>query len=234
MLSEQKEYKPIDKMSFIWDSLAQGERDYLRENTTFNTFRKGEIIYHIGDEPTHLVCLISGMVKVYKNGIGTNRQQIVRMAKPGDVFAYRAFLAKEPYCNSAAALEHSTAYLVPVKVVWQIIQSNNKLAMTFLNLVAQRVGTSDNRTMSLTQKLVKGRLAETLIALNTDFGIEAKTGFLHCNLSRDDLASLSNMTTSNAIRTLSQFEKDGIIETNRRAIKILKEDELRKISRNGG
>ncbi|MDR1543660.1 MAG: Crp/Fnr family transcriptional regulator [Prevotellaceae bacterium] len=228
---EQKELQPIDKMSPIWDSLAQGEREYLREHTLFQTFRKGEMIYCCGDKPKYLVCLVSGMVKIYKDGFSGNRPQIVRIAKPGDVFAYRAFFAKELYCNNATALESTTAYLVPVEVIWQIIQSNNKLAMVFLHFTAQRIGVSDNRTMSLTQKNVRGRLAEVLVHINENFGIDADTGFMHCKLSREDLASLANMTTSNAIRTLSTFSDDGLIEVSRRAIKILDEEKLRRVSR---
>jgi len=52
-------------------------------------------------------------------------------------------------------------------------------------------------------------------------------------LSRDDLASMSNMTTSNAIRTLSQFGQEGVVSVDGRKIKILDEEELKKISRLG-
>jgi len=52
-------------------------------------------------------------------------------------------------------------------------------------------------------------------------------------LGREDLANLSNMTTSNAIRTLTQFVKDHLIVVDGRKIKILNEPQLRKISKYG-
>ncbi|MDE6684135.1 MAG: helix-turn-helix domain-containing protein, partial [Duncaniella sp.] len=52
-------------------------------------------------------------------------------------------------------------------------------------------------------------------------------------LGREDLANLSNMTTSNAIRTLTQFVKDKLIVVDGRKIKILNESQLRKISKYG-
>jgi hypothetical protein len=52
-------------------------------------------------------------------------------------------------------------------------------------------------------------------------------------LSREDLASLSNMTTSNAIRTLSLFANERLITIDGRKIKIIEEDRLRKISKIG-
>ena len=52
-------------------------------------------------------------------------------------------------------------------------------------------------------------------------------------LSREDLANLSNMTTSNAIRTLTSFAAEQLITVDGRKIKILKEEELRRISKHG-
>lgn len=52
-------------------------------------------------------------------------------------------------------------------------------------------------------------------------------------MAREDLANLSNMTTSNAIRTLSNFVTEKIIVVDGRKIKILNEPMLRKISKFG-
>ena len=49
-------------------------------------------------------------------------------------------------------------------------------------------------------------------------------------LSREDLANLSNMTTSNAIRTLSAFASERIIGIDGRKIQIINEPQLRTIS----
>ena len=52
-------------------------------------------------------------------------------------------------------------------------------------------------------------------------------------LSREDLANLSNMTTSNAIRTLSTFAEEQLVAIDGKKIKIVREDELRRISQMG-
>jgi len=49
-------------------------------------------------------------------------------------------------------------------------------------------------------------------------------------LSREDVANLSNMTTSNAIRTLSSFAQEGVIAIDGRKIKILDLQKLERIS----
>ena len=51
--------------------------------------------------------------------------------------------------------------------------------------------------------------------------------------SREDLANLSNMTTSNAIRTLSSFVSERLVVADGRKITILDEPQLRLIAKNG-
>ncbi|MBR4931028.1 MAG: winged helix-turn-helix domain-containing protein, partial [Bacteroidaceae bacterium] len=69
--------------------------------------------------------------------------------------------------------------------------------------------------------------------LKERYGVEADGYTLSIYLSREDLANLSNMTTSNAIRTLSLFAADKLVLVDGRKIKIIDEERLRQISRLG-
>ena len=86
------------------------------------------------------------------------------------------------------------------------------------------------RTVSLTQKHIRGRLAEALLELRDKYGLESDGATLSIYLSREDLANLSNMTTSNAIRTLSSFTHEELIATDGRKIKLLQPERLMNIS----
>ena len=65
------------------------------------------------------------------------------------------------------------------------------------------------------------------------YGYEEDGVTLNIFLSREDLANFSNMTTSNAIRTLSTFVNEKVISVDGRIIKILNEETLERISRLG-
>ncbi len=86
-----------------------------------------------------------------------------------------------------------------------LLTQNNDLAMFFIKQLSVDLGIADERTVNLTQKHIRGRLAESLLFLKESYGLEEDGSTLSIYLSREDLANLSNMTTSNAIRTLSQF-----------------------------
>jgi len=74
--------------------------------------------------------------------------------------------------------------------------------------MAVELSFSNKRTVSLTQKHIRGRLAESLLVLRDTYGVENDGRTIRAYVSREDLACFSNMTTSNAIRTLSMFATD--------------------------
>jgi CRP-like cAMP-binding protein len=102
--------------------------------------------------------------------------------------------------------------------------------MTFIANLSADLGDIDSRIVSLTQKHIRGRLAEALVILLDTYGIDPDTKYLKGSLSREDLAGFANMTASNAIRTLAAFDAEEIIQLDGKKIKILNESSLRKVS----
>ncbi|MDR3251778.1 MAG: Crp/Fnr family transcriptional regulator [Tannerella sp.] len=219
-------------LSDVWRVLTEEERIILRNNSKILNFKKNEKIYCEGDEPHDMMCLLKGKVKIYKDGVG-GRSQIIRMIKPIQYFAYRAGFAQELYLTNASAFEASTVCIIPMNIVEKLIYGNPNLAMFFIRQLSIDLGVADERTVNLTQKHIRGRLAESLLFLRDNYGLEEDGATISIYLSREDLANLSNMTTSNAIRTLSMFASEHIIAMDGRKIKIIDEERLRKVSRRG-
>lgn len=216
----------------LWSILDGEEKRKILDAFVLHNFKKNQIIYAEKEDPEYLWCLIKGKVKLYKDGIG-GRSQILRLIRPVQYFGYRAYFANEPYVSSAAAFEPSTLGALPMEVVSELITNNHKLAWFFIHELSRNLGGSDTKIVNLTQKHIRGRLAEALIALRDSYGYEEDGATMHIYMSREDLANLSNMTTSNAIRTLSSFVDEKIIIVDGRRIKILNENSLRKISKYG-
>ena len=216
----------------LWAPLTNAQRERLASSFTIQTFKKNEIVHSEDEVPTHLFCLLKGKVKVFREGVG-GRSQIVRMIKPVEYFGFRAYFANETYVNAAAAVESSVVCLVPLRIIDELVKENINLAYFFIRNLSTSLGVADRRTVNLTQKHIRGRLAESLLFLKESYGLEEDNSTLSIYLSREDLANLSNMTTSNAIRTLSQFASEKLIAIDGRKIKIIEEDKLKKISKIG-
>ena len=216
----------------IWSPLNDEQREFLANHFTLQNYKKNEVIHCEGETPTYLMCLLSGKVKIYKDGVG-GRSQIIRMIKPVEYFGYRPYFAKTDYVTAASAFEPSLVCQIPMTALMTLLTQNNDLAMFFIKQLSVDLGIADERTVNLTQKHIRGRLAESLLFLKESYGLEEDGSTLSIYLSREDLANLSNMTTSNAIRTLSQFATERLITIDGRKIKIIDEEKLKKISKIG-
>ena len=221
-----------EDMAEIWSLLSQEEKRAVAENLVIHTFKKNQLIYAEGDDPEYLWVLFKGKVKKTKEGVG-GRVQILRLIRPVQYFGYRAYFAEQPYISSATAIEPSMIGAVPLSLVRQLIQNNINLAWFFIKELSHNLGGSDTRIVNLTQKHIRGRLAEAIIVLLVNYGYEEDNSTLKIYMAREDLANLSNMTTSNAIRTLSTFVNEKILVVDGRRIKIVNEPMLRKISKFG-
>lgn len=216
----------------IWRLLTEEERELIKSDARIVNFRKNEAIHVEGDQPKDLMCLLKGKVKIYKDGVG-GRSQIIRMIRPIQYFGYRAYFVKEPYVTASAAFETSTICFISMELIEKILYKNTQLAFFFIQMLSFDLGVADERVVNLTQKHVRGRLAESLIFLKESYGLEEDGATIDIYLTREDLANLSNMTTANAIRTLTAFVNEGVIYLDGRKIKIIDEEVLRKISKMG-
>lgn len=222
----------IKIISDRWTPLSDSQRKLLADNVRIVSFKKNDIIYRDGEPPREMMCLIAGKVKVYKDGVN-GRSQIIRAIKAVEFFGYRAFFAGEEYKTSAMAIDNCVVAFLPIQLVIKFVHENNAVSMFFIRHLAKLLGTADERTVSLTQKHIRGRLAETLLFLKDSYGVEEDGYTLSIYLSREDIASMSNMTTSNAIRTLSSFAVENMIAIDGRKIRIMQDEELRKVSKLG-
>jgi CRP-like cAMP-binding protein len=138
--------------------------------------------------------------------------------------------ADESYIASALALEDSIVCEIHKENLLHILRQNTSLSMMIIKHFADELGLSNSRTVTLTQKHIRGRLAEALLFLKKIYGFEEDYSTIQAYLSREDLANLSNMTTSNAIRTLSIFASENVISIDGRRIRILDMNKLERIS----
>jgi len=230
------EQTAIDKLfnspESIFYGISKEAKDFLSEHTMCKSYKKGEMVFVESSKPSGLISLSDGKVKIFKEGAG-GREQIVRLSRPCGFIGYRALFAEENYHASAVAMEPSIACTVEKSALFYVMKNDPNLTFAILKSLATELGVSNTRTVNLTQKHIRGRLAEALLCLIETYGFCDDSATINAQLSRDDLANLSNMTTSNAIRTLSIFASEGVIELNGRKIKVKDMKMLQKISNIG-
>jgi len=222
----------IEGSSSVFRGLSPSDKEYLDSHHSHTVYKKGDFIIKEGEKSRGFMILVSGKAKLFRVGAG-NREQIIKMLRPQSVIIYRTLFKDNPYHFSSKALEDSAVVTLEKPSLLKILKTNPEMAVRFMKIMADELTCTYNRLISLTQKHVRGRLAESILLLRDTYGLEADGRTLRIMLSREDIAHLSSMTTANAIRTLSSFVSENIIEIERRKIVIINALKLEEISESG-
>jgi CRP-like cAMP-binding protein len=138
-------------------------------------------------------------------------------------------ISDEPANLSAVALEDMQVCFIPKSEIMVFFNQNNQFSMNMMKTICGDLKESDDHMVSLAQKNVKERLAETLIYLEDTFG-KNEDGSLHIQLSREELAGMIGTATESCIRLLSEFNKSGYIELLNKKIILKDKNKLKKLS----
>jgi CRP/FNR family transcriptional regulator, polysaccharide utilization system transcription regulator len=222
----------LENSKSLFYVLSPEDKEDLQNHVSLTSYRRNEYVFKEGDKPSGFLMLVSGKIKIFKEGVG-GREQIIRMSKPLGIIGYRALFAEENHIASAVTLEDSVIAYVSFDFILNRALKNSEFSLRLIRKLATELGFSNSRTVTLTQKHIRGRLAESLILLADKYGFENDSTTLKVYMSREDIANLSNMTTSNAIRTLSTFANEKLITIDGRKIKILDMSKLDRISKLG-
>jgi CRP/FNR family transcriptional regulator, polysaccharide utilization system transcription regulator len=214
--------------SSIFKYLNQDEVVTINFEKDFRHYKRGDILYQEGNRISGFYCVNSGIIKVFKTGFD-GKEQIIRFAKKGDIIAYRSVLSNELACTSAKVIEECNVCFIPSEILISFIKSNPTFALELVKLACHELGEANSFITDIAQKTVRERLAEVLLFLVNDFGLDDQQ-FLNISLTREELANIVGTATESVIRLLSEFKSDRLVELNGRKIKIINTKGLEKIS----
>lgn len=203
--------------------------DTISESKSCMVYKKGQVIFQEGGHPLGVYCVNRGKIKLALQG-DEGREQIVRMAKEGDVLGYRSMLVNERYNATATVLEDSQICFIPRESFLQVLKADAALSFEVMKLMSQQLRETEMKLTHLAQKPVRERVAETLLFLKETYGFEPDSTNLAVQLTREEIANLVGTATETVIRLLSELNKDGIIALNGKKISINKPRELANVA----
>ena len=201
-------------------ALNKNELLRIAECKVSRTVKKGEPIFEEGDIVNGVYCITSGICKMSKLS-ANGKDQIVKLIKAGELLGQRSMISDEPANLSAVALEDMEVCFIPKTEILHFFDTNNQFSMNLMKTICGDLKETSDHLVSISQKTVKERLAETLIYLQDNFG-KNSDGSLHIQFSREELAGMIGTATESCIRLLSDFNKLGLIELSGKKI-ILKD-----------
>ncbi len=224
-----KSYKSIScsncqsKSHSLIDKLNPDELHELEQNRGCSYYKKNDFLFLEGSYPRGVYCLNHGKVKVFTRG-DEGKEQIIHIAKPGEIIGFRAMLSGDPYPVSAETIEECAICFISKEEFFKMMDSNSEFRNDIIKGLSKELGERAISITDMAQKSVRERLAASLLQLQDIYGAEP------INLSREDLANFVGTATETLIRLLKEFKDEGVIETQTRKLIILKSDKLHSIA----
>ena len=216
------------RSSSIFKHLTKEDIDKLNFEKNPESFKRGTVIYYEGSRINGCYCIQKVIIKVYKTGVD-GKEQIIRFAKKSDLIGFRSVLSKELACTTAKVLEDASACYIPAYTFVELIKNNGTFSLELLQLACRELGEANAYITDIAQKTVRERLAEILIHLKNEFGLDMNK-ILQISLTREELANIVGTATESVIRLLSEFKQDKLIDLNGRKIAVLNEAALLRIA----
>ncbi len=180
-------------------------------------YKHGQSIFMEGNEPLGIFILQSGLVKLEVNSCEGNSHTL-RIIGPGGIIGFRSLLAGESYKANAIAIEDSDLCFIPKNEFIEILKKHPESSLKFMQFICKDLRQAEEKWIDQIDKGAPQRVAEAILFLQDQFKDQQWT--------RKEIAQWAGTTPETVMRTLAQFERDGLVDQSGRKILILKRDKI--------
>ncbi len=198
-----------------------GGKDALRifaNDRSISNFRKKQVIYAEESHPHRLYYITQGKVKAYKTN-DDGKELVTGLYSAGDFLGYVALLEGGTYKETTEALEETTVALIPKDDFEYLINNNREVMKKFIQLLANNVSEREQQLLNLAYNSLRKKVADALLAIHSKYS-GGKAEFV-IDISRENLANVAGTAKESAIRTLSDFKEEKLIDIRQGEIVIL-------------
>ena len=203
----------------LFNNVSEVELNGLDHAKSCSYYKKNQALFVEGSYPRGVFCINQGKIKVFTLG-DEGKEQIIHIAKQGEIIGFRSMFSEEPYKVSASTLEESNICFIGRDEFLNMIDTNQTLRNGIIKELSKELGERALFITNMAQKSVRERLAFALLILDEIYGDE------QINLTREDLANFVGTATETLIRLLRDFKDEGIVETHTRKVQIINKDKL--------
>ena len=190
--------------------------------------KKGQQIFREGDPVEGMYFIYSGTVKVHKKW-DREKELIIRFAKKGDILGHMGLGDEAIYPVTTTALEPTIVCYVSMNFFESTLRVNNELTYRLMRFFAGGLQDSEKRMRNLVHMPVKGRIAQSLITLKNQFGINDE-GSINIELTRQDLSSFAGASYETLFKVINELVDEKIAEVSGKSIRILNEAALKQLT----
>ena len=190
-------------------------------------YEKDDYLFWEGEPAEWLVFVAEGQVKMIKHS-ESGRETILATFGPGQIVGEVGVLVGEVYPATAQALEAASTLGISRDEYIDLVRRHPELAWALIQELGRRLQGAHETIRSLAVEKVERRVARVVLRMANSAGERQEDGSVRITvpLSRQDVADMAGTVIETAIRALSKFQKQGLIETRDGHIVLLKPHQL--------
>jgi CRP/FNR family transcriptional regulator len=218
---------PFDAVPVL-ASLRPEDRAALSPLCELHAYEKAAVIFREGEPATRISFLFLGRVKIVK--AAPDRELILEILGPGEPVGAVAAFERRPFPATAVALEPSGVLSIPERSFFELIEKRPQITRQLLAGLTLRLMSLNRRLADMTGP-VEYRVARLFETLAARVGEKRETGvFVPIALSRQEVADLVGTTVETAIRVMSRWQRDALVETEKKGFWIRDPRALQQIA----
>ena len=201
----------------LFGVLNRDELQILERSARLIRLRKGQVLFHKGDEPAGIYIVISGQVSLAASN-SRGIEKVLDILDPPDVFAEVEVLTRRPAAVHAQSLSTSVVLLVPADAVRRVQASSPAFSEAVVAHLGRRVQRLTGEIEALTLHTAMERIIDHLLAhaqVNAHGVIEAQLP-----AQKQVIASYLNISPPTLSRAFQQLTDNGLITITRRYVTI--------------
>lgn len=193
-------------------------------------FKKDDVLFREGDDPTGIFCIESGNIKLIRNESKANNR-IVHLASKGEILGVHAIINTHPHTNTAIVMDKARVSFLSGHKFCELLETDNSYKLLVMKALCTRIDTMEHHINLISEKQTEQRFADTLLMLIRKHGLKQKQK-LRINLSLDELANYTCTSRTYMRKIIIDFSQKGILKFHHGEINILDKKQLESIALN--
>jgi CRP-like cAMP-binding protein len=228
ILQDDKDFV-CDISAPCFQNLTPDEADLVKAGKIQVIFRKGDNLTKQGAFATYVLFLVDGLARQYLEGDGTKSFNL-KIVMQGEFLGLSSVFHENIFRYSAVAITECRAFLIEKETIASVIKQNGRFGFNIIRRFCEQNTSLYSSIGSIIYKQMNGRLAETLLYINS---LRKQQPDIFQLLSRKDIAEFAGIATESSVKLLKAFEKDGLLELHEKDIRLIMPDKLAEISKKG-
>ncbi|MCE9579320.1 MAG: Crp/Fnr family transcriptional regulator [Deltaproteobacteria bacterium] len=201
----------------------------LAERVEMKEVRRRDVVYLPGDPGRSLFFVNGGRIKVSKV-TRDGKALTLAYCGPSDIFGETCLVDGGPRSEMAEAVENAMLTEIERGDFDRLLSANAVLGAQMTKVMVMRRRDLENKVEALVFRDVTSKLAELLVKLAGEYGVDDARGTLVAlKITHQELANLIGSTRETVSLTLSTFKRKRYIVTEGRKVIVSDSDGLRAL-----